>query len=222
MNFFLPLVSGALLSGAFAPIALWWLAPLSIALHMYTLNKSTRPFINSLLFAAVFNAITLQWTNIYVGSLPWIILFCGQAALFIPLGFAKKYGVGFYPLIFLIMEQVRTLFPFGGFGWLRIAYSQADAPYKQIAAIGGASALTAMVLGLALVIYSLLNSRINLLPLLPLALLFVPVHIDAVGSIWALMVQGNVPQLGLDFNSRATQVFFNHVDETKKALTIDK
>jgi len=221
VTFFLPIISGALLSGAFAPMALWWLAPLSIALHMYTLNKSTRPFLNSLLFAAVFNAISLQWTNIYVGSLPWIILFCGQAALFIPLGLTKKYGVGFYPLIFLIMEQVRTVFPFGGFGWLRIAYSQADAPYKQIAAIGGASALSAIVLGLALVIYSLLNSRITLLPLLPLALLFVPVHLDTVGSIRTVMVQGNVPQLGLDFNSRATQVFFNHVDETKKALTID-
>jgi apolipoprotein N-acyltransferase len=36
------------------------------------------------------------------------------------------------------------------------------------------------------------------------------------------MVQGNVPKLGLDFNSRATQVFFNHIDETKKALAIDK
>lgn len=139
-----------------------------------------------------------------------------------PLGFVKKYGVGFYPLIFLIMEQVQNLFPFGGFGWLRLAYSQADAPYKQLAAIGGASALSAIVLSIALVIFSILNSRINLLPLLPLALLLVPIHLESVGSIRALIVQGNVPQLGLDFNSRATQVFFNHVDESKKALAIDK
>jgi apolipoprotein N-acyltransferase len=32
------------------------------------------------------------------------------------------------------------------------------------------------------------------------------------------MVQGNVPQYGLDFNSRATQVFYNHVQETNMAL----
>jgi apolipoprotein N-acyltransferase len=32
------------------------------------------------------------------------------------------------------------------------------------------------------------------------------------------MIQGDVPQLGLDFNSRATQVFYNHVQETNKAL----
>ena len=221
VNFFLPIISGILLSGAFAPIALWWLAPISLALHIFSLSKSTRPFLNSFLFAVVFNAISLQWTNIFVGSIPWIILFCGQAVLFVPLGLVKKYGVGFYPLIFLIMEQVRSLFPFGGFGWLRLAYSQADAPYSQIAAIGGVSALSALVLSIAFVLYSFLKSRITLLPLLPLALLLLPIDVKNVGEIRAVMVQGNVPRLGLDFNDRATQVFFNHVQETNKALALD-
>lgn len=222
VNLLLPIISGVLLSGAFAPVALWWLAPISLALHMHSLQRSIRPFLNSFLFAAVFNAIVLQWTNIFVGSIPWIILFCGQAVLFMPLGFAKKYGVGFYPFIFLVMEQVRSMFPFGGFGWLRIAYSQADAPYSKIAAIGGASALSALVLSIALVLFSLLHSRIRVLPLLPLALLLIPVHLDNAGSIRAVMVQGNVPRLGLDFNERATQVFFNHVEETNKALALDE
>lgn len=222
VNFLLPIFSGILLTGAFAPIALWWLAPISLALHMFSLSKSTRPFLNSLLFAAGFNAIALQWTNIFVGSIPWIILFCGQAVLFMPLGFAKKYGVGFYPFIFLVMEEVRSLFPFGGFGWLRIAYSQADAPYSQIAAIGGASALSALVLSIAIVLFSLSHSRIRVLPLLPLLLLFIPVNLENAGAIRAVMVQGNVPRLGLDFNDRATQVFFNHVRETRKALALDQ
>ena len=139
-----------------------------------------------------------------------------------PLGFCKKIGIGFYPLIFLILEQVRLLFPFGGFGWLRLAYSQADAPYSQIAAIGGASALSAFVLSIALVLYSLLKSRFTLLPLLPIALLLLPIDVKNVGEIRAVMVQGNVARLGLDFNERATEVFFNHVRETEKALAIDK
>ena len=222
VNFFLPILSGVLMSGAFAPIALWWLAPISLALHIFSLSNSSRPFLNSFLFAVVFNAISLQWTNIFVGSIPWIILFCGQAVLFMPLGFCKKIGIGFYPLIFLILEQVRLLFPFGGFGWLRLAYSQADAPYSQIAAIGGASALSALVLSIALVLYSLLKSRFTLLPLLPIALLLLPIDVKNVGEIRAVMVQGNVARLGLDFNERATEVFFNHVRETEKALAIDK
>jgi apolipoprotein N-acyltransferase len=36
------------------------------------------------------------------------------------------------------------------------------------------------------------------------------------------MIQGNVPELGLDFNSRAKQVFYNHVERTKVALAESK
>jgi apolipoprotein N-acyltransferase len=36
------------------------------------------------------------------------------------------------------------------------------------------------------------------------------------------MIQGNVPQLGLDFNARAKQVFYNHLNETKLALAQGK
>lgn len=211
-------LSGALLSGAFAPIGKWWLAPIALALHMYTLRRSSHPFQSSFIFALVFNAITLHWTSIYVGSVPWIILFLGQSILFLPLGFAKRYGIAFYPLIFLIMEEVRARYPFEGFGWLRIAFSQADAPYRSIAAIAGASGLTAIVLSLALALLHIKNLRLIWLPLLPLLLIFVPLNIQSLGSVKVLMVQGNVPSLGLDFNSRATQVFYNHVKETKKAL----
>lgn len=212
-------LSGALLAGAFAPVGKWWLAPIALAWHMHTLSRSSHPFRSSFIFALVFNAITLHWTSIYVGSVPWIILVIGQSILFLPLGFAKKYGIAFYPLIFLIMEEVRARFPFQGFGWLRIAFSQADAPYRSIAAIVGASGLTAIVLAIALAILHIKDIRSIWLPLFPLLLILVPLNIQSVGSVKALMVQGDVPTLGLDFNSRATQVFYNHVKETKKALS---
>jgi len=218
VNLLLSVVSGVLLSAAFAPLSIWWLAPIGIALHMYVISRCTRPFLNSFVFALAFNAITLHWTSIYVGSVPWIFLFVGQAVLFFPLGLVKKYGISFYPFIFLIAEEVRARFPFGGFGWLRIAFSQADAPYRNLAAIGGASALTAMVLSLALAIFSLMHRKFNLVALLPLLLLLITFPTHQVGSLNVLMVQGDVPQLGLDFNSRATAVFFNHIKETKKAL----
>jgi apolipoprotein N-acyltransferase len=38
------------------------------------------------------------------------------------------------------------------------------------------------------------------------------------GSARVLAVQGNVPRLGLDFNSRAEEVFNMHLEQTKKAL----
>jgi len=221
VNILLAICSGVILSGAFAPFSLWWLAPIAIALHIFSLKRSTRPFLNSFLFALVFNAIALHWTSIYVGSMPWTILAVGEAVLFIPLGFAHKYGVALYPFIFLLLEQVRGSFPFGGFGWMRIAYSQADAPYSSIAAIGGTVGLSALVLCISLTLFALLNARLHVFPLLSLILLLIPIHTNSIGTVKVLMVQGDVPALGLDFNFRAKAVFLNHVNETKKALAKD-
>ena len=222
VNIFLSAVSGAILSAAFAPLSLWWVAPLAVALHMYCINRFTRPFLSSFIFALTFNALALHWTSIYVGATPWLILTFGQALISLPLGFAKKYGIALYPFIFIVLEELRNRFPFQGFGWLRIAYSQADAPYRRIAAFGGATGLSAMTLVLALTIFMLSKARINLLPLLPLTLLLIPLHMHVIGVTKAILVQGDVPQLGLDFNSRATQVFYNHLRESKKALVVNK
>jgi len=221
VNLLLAIFSGALLSGAFAPLSVWWLAPIAISLHIFSLKKSTRPFLNSFIFALVFNAIALHWTSTFVGSIPWTILAIGQALLFIPLGFAHKYGLALYPFIFLLLEHLRGIFPFGGFGWMRIAYSQADAPYSSIAAIGGAAGLSAIVLCIALTLFALLNARFHLFPIIPLVLLLIPIHTNSIGTVKVLMVQGDVPALGLEFNSRAKVVFQNHVNETKKALAKD-
>ena len=210
-----------LLSGAFAPLSLWWLAPIAIGFHIFCIKRSTRPFLNSFLFALVFNAIALHWTSTFVGAIPWSILAIGQAVLFMPLGFAHKYGIALYPIIFLLLEQIRGSFPFGGFGWTRVAYSQADAPYSSIAAIGGAVGLSALVLCISLTLFALFNARLHLFHLFPLILLLIPIHTNSIGTVKVLMVQGDVPALGLDFNSRAKAVFLNHVNETKKALTKD-
>ena len=185
---------------------------------MYSLSRCARPFLNTFVCAFLFNAVALHWTSIFVGWLPWIILCLGQSLLFLPLGFTKKYGMNLYPLIFLMLEELRSRFPFGGFGWLRLAFSQADSPYRDIAAHGGVSALSAAVLCSALVIFILVRRRLNLLPLLPLVLIFLSFTINTVGSVKVLMVQGDVPQLGLDFNSRAMAVFSNHMKETQLAL----
>lgn len=221
VSFLFSILSAVLLSGAFAPLALWWLAPLALGLHMYSLSRTKHVIGNVFLFGLVFNAIALHWTGIYVGSMPWIMLAFGQALFFLPLALTKKYGMVFYPLIFLIMEEIRARFPFGGFGWLRIAFSQSDSPYRAIAAFGGVTGLTAIVLILSWILYSIVageRSLVILIAVLPLSLLLIPTNIAISGHTNALLVQGNVPQLGLDFNSRATAVFYMHVTESRKAL----
>jgi apolipoprotein N-acyltransferase len=218
VNLLLSALSGTLLSFAYEPVGKWYLAPLALTVHIYVLNRSEKKTTSVLVFALFFNAILLHWTSIYVGSLPWIILFIGLSILYLPLTLVGRWGIASYPFIFIVCEEVRNRFPFGGFGWARIAYSQADAPYSKIASFGGATALSAITVLLAFFIYRLSNKKLQLLMLLPLALLFNPTNVPTVGQTNVLMIQGNVPNYGLNFNSRATQVFYNHVKETEKAL----
>ena len=211
-------LSGLLLSAAFEPLALWWLAPIALAIEMFALTRSERKYLSVLTFALTFNLVLLHWTSIYVGSLPWIILAIGLSIFYLPLVAVKRLGISFFPLIFIVLEEIRNRFPFQGFGWARIAYSQTDAPYAKIAAHGGAVALSAITALIALFLFALTQKQLRILILLPLLLIFQPMHVDTNQSIDALLIQGNVPELGLDFNSRATEVFYNHVKETKKAL----
>ena len=201
---------------------MWWLAPIAIALEMYALSRSKGKFMSVLAFALTFNLVLLHWTSIYVGSLPWIILATGLTLFYLPLVAVKRLGISFFPLIFIVLEEIRNHFPFQGFGWARIAYSQADAPYAKIAAHGGAVALSAITVLIGLFIFHLSQKQLNFLILLPIALVFIPSNVAISQTTNALLIQGNVPKLGLDFNSRATEVFNKHVIETKVALQSEK
>lgn len=222
VNLLLSALSGLLLSAAFEPIAMWWLAPIAIALEMYALSRSEGKFLNVLAFALTFNLVLLHWTSIYVGSLPWIILATGLTLFYLPLVAVKRLGISFFPLIFIVVEEIRNHFPFQGFGWARIAYSQADAPYAKIAVHGGAVALSAITVVIGLFIFHLFKKELNFLIVLPIVLVFIPNNVAINATTNALLIQGNVPKLGLDFNSRATEVFKYHVAETTSALKSDK
>jgi apolipoprotein N-acyltransferase len=126
-----------------------------------------------------------------------------------------------YPLIYILMEEVRNRFPFGGFGWVRLAFTQADAPFSKIAAIGGASALSAFTVLLGLILFYGLKGKYSLLTLAPFLLLLIPINLTTIASTNVLMIQGNVPQMGLDFNSRAKAVFNNHLKRTQAELAKD-
>ncbi len=185
---------------------------------MFALSRSERKYLSVLVFALTFNLVLLHWTSTYVGSVPWIILAAGLSLFYLPLVAVKRLGIAFFPLIFVVLEEIRNRFPFQGFGWARLAYSQADAPYAKIAAHGGAVALSAITVLLGLVLFFLFQKQFRILILLPLLIVLVPIDVQMNQTTQALMIQGNVPKLGLDFNSRAKEVFFNHVKETEIAL----
>ena len=226
----LPLLSGLLFSVAFKPIGLWFAAPLAIALLIHAIDKSQKFFLSFALFAFTFNAAGLIWSNKYVGVAPWIALVLLQTLFFLPLGLLKKLGEYWYfylPVAFIALEEVRARFPFGGFGWLRVGFSQVDAPYARLASVGGVSLLSLATLLLGIAAFQLAKRGSGLtLPIIAITLtlsgIFVFPNNSPRQTFQVLAVQGSVPKLGLDFNERATEVFYRHLTATQKALAIGK
>jgi len=214
-------LSGALLSAAFEPVGKWWVAPIALAAHMYALSISRKKVLSSFLFAVTLNLIVLHWSSTFVGSLPWVILAVGMSIFYLPLALVSKWGMTAYPLLYILLEELRNRFPFGGFGWVRVAYTQADSPFSKIAAIGGASALSALTLLIALILFFVTQRRISAITFLPFLLILIPVNLSTSGNATVLMIQGNVPTLGLDFNSRAKAVFNNHFEKTQEEIAKD-
>ena len=220
-------LSGLLLSASFKPIGIWFAAPLAIALLIYSINKTGKYFASFAIFAFTFNAAGLIWSNKYVGITPWIALVLLQTIFYLPLGFLKKLGEYWYfflPVAFLALEELRARFPFGGFGWLRIGFSQVDAPYVRLASIGGVSLLSLATLLLGVAAFQLAKRGSGItIPAIAIALtlsgIFILPNNSPRQTFQVLAVQGSVPKLGLNFNDRATEVFYRHLIQSEKSLS---
>lgn len=194
------------------------------------------------LFGVAFYVPLLPWISGLVGPVPWLMLALMQAlfpGLFGALAVVVRRLPG-WPLWFAALwaaqEWAKSSVPFGGFPWGVVAYGQTNGPLLAIAQIGGAPLLSfaVAVAGFSLTALALEILRwwrhgdrpAVLIPgvcislvLLVCALTWPQLRHSAAGgiddrSITVAVVQGNVPRLGLEFNSQRRAVLDNHVRET--------
>ncbi|CAB4907511.1 unannotated protein [freshwater metagenome] len=228
VSLLLSAISGLCLSAAFAPFNLWFAVPISIGIFLYAVTKTRHPFASAFLFAIIFNFLTLSWSGKFVGLVPVVFLVVLQSIFYLPLGFISfkrnRYSRIWLILpIILICDELRSVFPFKGFGWNRLSFSQAESPFRIIASYLGDSALSFIAISLGIALY-LLFARAQLQSVAAVLagatlVLFLPVQGAEQGSARVLAIQGNVPILGLNFNERAQEVFNLHVKQTHEALT---
>ena len=180
-----------------------------------------------LLFGLAFFGPLLSWSNTYVGDIPWLILTALQVALIIPIAFLRtstSRNVFLFPSVWIGVEYLRGHFPFNGFGWGRLAFGQADAPYAQFARLGGAPLVGFVVSAFAVVLFFALKGSWTQAGGLLAVLVTLTLAVNATTpsppkpTFSFVAVQGGVPSLGLDFNSRATVVFENHLRTTVNYL----
>ena len=210
--------AGVLFAFSFEPIGLWFLAPISYAILLRIFQKSLNLYLNAFLFGFISSAITLWWAGKYVGLIPLALLALLHALFYLPLGLLGRYTTNIYWFIpaLLAIEELRSIFPFGGFSWMRIAFSQADAPYASVISIGGALLLSAWVLTISAMVAKFQKNLAFPLLLMVLLPLLLNNSYSSQAKVSFIGIQGNTPSVGLTFNDRAEAVFNLHVAETRK------
>jgi apolipoprotein N-acyltransferase len=165
-------IAGLSLAAAFPSVGWWPLAFLSPALMMWSLIG--RRFWSSLLVGLVgglaFFGALIFWLTVYLGPIPWLALtvleglFFAVGAVLIALAwrFVPRIwpGAGGRLLalpavlagLWVLREAVFSVWPYGGFSWGRLAFSQSDSPFAPLVAWLGASGLSFVVAFLSAVI----------------------------------------------------------------------
>jgi apolipoprotein N-acyltransferase len=241
VSLLLGVLGGLTLEAAFPDLGWWPLAPVAIALLFLALGRDSARW-NALvgfLFGLAFFLPHLRWAEYAVGPVPWAALAVAQAgyvALFAA-GWSwarrgtsiwrlARWQVPAFTVLWVGVEELRSVWPFGGFPWGRVAFSQADSPVGRWAWGGGVPLVSALVVvvGVCLALAVLALRRLDvgaasgaLLLVVAVALSGILVPLDGRaqdGRLAVGAVQGNVPNRGLDSFAQEREVLQNHVTGT--------
>jgi len=156
----LAVAGGVLTNAAFPDRSIWPLAFVGIALLVVAIGRNSARWamLMGVLWGMAFFLPHLWWAHYAVGPVPWVALSLSQS-LFVGAALAgwawvrravgirrwRLWGALPFAMIWVIAEQVRQVWPFGGFPWGRLAFSQAEGPLLALASIGGAPLVSGAV-----------------------------------------------------------------------------
>src|SRR5690625_4468037 len=235
-------VGGFLAHLVFPQASIWPLAFVGLAILFWaSQGRSARwAFFVGLLWSIGHFLPLLWWAHEAVGPLPWVALSVFESAIMalapamyvwiMRLAWFSRWKVLAaipFGAAWVVAEQIRHQWPFGGFPWVRIAFSQTDGPLLNLAPYGGAPLVSFVVASLAAVlavgVMALVSKdiwRVPLTILLIVAGLLAPMLIALdtraeSGTITVGAVQGNVSNQGMDDFANARDVTNNHLEGTQ-------
>ncbi len=220
---FLAVVGGVVLAGAFPQLGWWPLAFLGTPLILYALvgRRLWSSLLVGLLAGFAFWGTHIFWLTVYLGAVPWLAL-AGLESVFFAIGAAAialvwRFGdiaaagrgsswvrSGVVPLViagvWTLREFVTTTWPYGGFSWGRLAFSQSESPFSELVGWVGVSGLSFLIAWVAALVVQAARTpsapRRIILSVAPVAVLLAmiavpafPVTIDSTARIGA--VQGD-------------------------------
>lgn len=244
-------VAGGLVAGAAFPDIGWWpAAVVGVALLALSLRRDSARWSALVGFAwgLAFFLPHIHWLYVSVGVVPWVALSVTEA------GFVAAFGASWvwirripalarrpyaravlFAVAWVTFEQARSIVPFGGFPWGRLAFSQTDGPLLPFASLGGAVLVSGIVAACGALLaqaWVFLRARdprrgaaaTGVAVALVACGLLVPLPgrggegspqaMAESGTLRVAAVQGNVARPGLDAFSTRLEVLRNHVAGT--------
>ena len=240
-------VGGGLLTDAGFPGLGWWpLTFVGVAALFLALGRDSARW-NALvgfIFGLALFLPHISWVNTAVGPAPWLALSVAEA------GFVALMGAGWawarrgaviwtsaplqvpvFAVLWVAGEEARSVAPFGGFPWARLAFAQADSPLGSWAWAGGVPLVSMLVavVGVLLALAVIAVRTADIAQVSGLVLVAVVVATSGMllpldtaaqaGRLVVGAVQGNVPDRGLDSFDQAREVLMNHLAGTSALLS---
>jgi apolipoprotein N-acyltransferase len=239
----LALVGGVLTEVGFPGLDLWPATVVGMALLFVALGRDSARW-NALvgfLFGLALVGPHVWFAKVAVGVAPWAALTIAEALAVALFGAAWAWArrgevtwsaarlqVPVFAVLWVALEELRSVWPFGGFPWGRLAFSQADSPLGRWAWAGGVPLVSFLVAAagalLALAFVQVRRSNpgagagllLGALAVVGSGVLLPLSSAPTDGRLQVGAVQGNVPDRGLDSFSQAREVLDNHVAGTQR------
>ena len=214
--------AGVLLSTAFPGLG-WWLSafPATAAILWSLVGRSVwGSALVGLVAGWAFYGTHVVWLTTYLGPIPWIALVSLQALFFAVGAVLMSLVWRFFLLaprslilrgvvlplclaaVWTLRESVAAVWPYGGFSWGRLAFSQSESPLGPLAAWVGTTGLSFAIAAVAAVIVQTLREKTLLAPRRALVFGLAIVAVVAPPA-WIPVVDGSVRVAGVQGNSLA-------------------
>jgi apolipoprotein N-acyltransferase len=225
--------SGVAVALGFPPYDHLWLLPVGLA-GLMAVSPAARGWTGLFVgftFGLGLMLPLLRWITV-IGDDAWIALAALEAGFYALMGATwawlrptRWWPVGF-AATWVAAEELRSLVPFGGLPWGRLAFGLIDTPAVRYGRLGGTALVSfATVLVVALVVDVVSRRRADALAAGSLVVaaaigvgaLLVPLGIAGPGrSVTVAAVQGNVPGRGMNPFAERRVVLDNHVAATRQ------
>jgi apolipoprotein N-acyltransferase len=179
----------------------------------------------TLAFALTFFAFHVQWVSV-LGNDAWfgLVILCTLPWMLfalLPIDSRSKWFYLQHAALVIVLEAIRASWPWGGFPWGLLAYSQVDGPLVALSTIGGQSLVSGVVVVCAAIAVKFVKFRSFSALML---LLFISICSASVSSfnsndsVQLAAIQGNVPRVGNELSAQRAAVLNNHLRTTEQLL----